>query len=161
METKATNPIITLQNSSHPIIKIFFEFSHLKQLYRQGWLARGIPNEKCESVAEHTFGVAVTAMFLADSHFPELNSRKVMQMALIHDFGEIYAGDFIPGDAITPEEKHQLEKEAVTQILRDCRKDQNISGCGKNLKTAHRPKPNSFVKSTNLKWHYKPAFMST
>ncbi len=117
MKTKAPHPISSLQNNTYPIIRAYFEFVHLKQLYRQGWLARGIPAERCESVAEHTLGVAVTAMFLADSHFPELDSLKVLRMALIHDFGEVYAGDIIPGDAIAPEEKHQLEKDAVTQIF--------------------------------------------
>ena len=117
MKTKAANPISTLQNAPSPIIRAYFELVHLKQLYRQGWLARGIPAERCESVAEHTFGMAVTAMFLADCHFPELDSLKVLRMALIHDFGEIYAGDIIPGDEIAPEEKHQLEKEAVNRIF--------------------------------------------
>ncbi len=117
MKTKAPHPITTLKTTPQPIIQAFFEFVHLKQLYRQGWLARGIPAERCESVAEHTFGVATTAMILADSYFSDLDPLKVLRMALIHDFGEIYAGDFIPEDEITPEEKHHLEKEAVTQIF--------------------------------------------
>ena len=117
MRIKAPNPAPTLQGKQHPIIQIYFEFVHLKQLYRQGWLARGIPLERCESVAEHTFGVAVTAVFLADSYFPNLDALKILRMALIHDFGEVYAGDLIPGDKISPEEKHDLEKEAITQIF--------------------------------------------
>ncbi len=118
MKTKAPHPVSALQNNSLPIIQAYFELAHLKQLYRQGWLARGIPAERCESVAEHTFGVAVTGMLLADAHFPELDSHKILRMALIHDFGEVYAGDIIPGDAISPEEKHQREKEAVTRIFK-------------------------------------------
>jgi putative hydrolase of HD superfamily len=38
-------------------------------------------------------------------------------MALIHDFGEIYAGDFIPHDRIEPNQKYQLEKQSVLQVL--------------------------------------------
>lgn len=117
MKVKASNPASILQNSNHPLIHTYFEFVHLKQLYRQGWLNRGIPSERCESVADHTFGVAVTAMLLADSIFPNLDSQKILRMALIHDFGEIYAGDIIPGDDIAAEEKSRLEKDAVTQIF--------------------------------------------
>ena len=118
MQTKGPNPITQLQSNTHPIIQVYFEFAHLKQLYRQGWLTRGISPERCESVAEHTFGVAVLAMFLAEAYFPDLDTLKILRMALIHDFGEVYAGDIIPGDKIPPEEKHHLEKEAATQIFK-------------------------------------------
>ena len=117
-ETKAPNPISTLKSSNiSPFIRVYFELNHLKQLYRQGWLSRGIPTEQCESVAEHTFGVVVLAMILADSYFPELNFTTVVRMALIHDFGEVYAGDIIPSNHIAPTEKHKLEKDSITQIL--------------------------------------------
>lgn len=115
---KAPNPISNLKtNNTSPIIRCYFELNHLKQLYRQGWLVIGIPAERSESVAEHSFGVAVTAMILADSIFPKLDTLKVMRMALIHDFGEVYAGDIIPGDQISSEEKHQLEQDSITQIF--------------------------------------------
>ena len=118
MITKAPNPISTLNKKGlSPIISLYFEAVHLKQLYRQGWLAHGIPAERCESVAEHSFGVAVTAMIVADSAFPELDTLKILRMALIHDFGEIYAGDIIPGDQITPNEKRNAERAALTQIF--------------------------------------------
>lgn len=117
MKVKGPNPVSNFQGSNAPIIRAYFEFVHLKQLYRQGWLARGILPERCESVAEHVFGVAVVAMFLADEHFPELDIMKVLRMALIHDFGEIYAGDIIPGDQVSPKEKYTLEREAVNQIF--------------------------------------------
>ena len=85
--------------------------------WRQGWLRRGIPERRCESVAEHSFGVAVLALFLVDAHFPELDRDKVLRLALLHDFGEIYAGDLTPGDAISSEEKHEREATAVAQVL--------------------------------------------
>jgi len=117
MKAKGLNPIESLQRNDNALIHAYFEFVHLKQLYRQGWLARGILTDRCESVAEHTFGVAVTAMLLADAHFPTLDKLKILQMALIHDFGEVYVGDIIPGDQVTPEEKHTLEKRAINQIF--------------------------------------------
>jgi putative hydrolase of HD superfamily len=80
-------------------------------------LVRGIPTEHCESVAEHTFGVAILAMILADSFFPELNIVTVVRMALIHDFGEVYTGDIIPSDHISITEKHKLEQDSITKTL--------------------------------------------
>lgn len=118
MECKAPLPLSLLEGKQvPPLMQVYFEFNHLKQLYRQGWLYRGIPTGRCESVAEHTFGVAVLAFLLADAHFPHLDSSRVLRMALIHDFGEIYAGDIIPHDGVTNAEKHGLEQEAVRRIF--------------------------------------------
>jgi putative hydrolase of HD superfamily len=52
MEIKAENPVGLLQNKEHTLlITAYFELCHLKQLYRQGWLLRGVPRERCESIA--------------------------------------------------------------------------------------------------------------
>ena len=99
------------------LIEAYVEVNHLKQLYRQGWLRRGIPPERCESVAAHSFGVAVLSLFLLDAHFSTLDRDKVLQIALLHDLGEIYAGDLVPGDGVAPEEKHQREAQSVRQVL--------------------------------------------
>ena len=118
MNIKAPIPISSLNiNNPSPIIQVYFEFVHLKHLYRQGWLKRGIPSDRCESVAEHSFGVSIIAMIIADNIFPELDLIKVLQMALIHDFGEVYTGDIIPEDKVSFEKKHKLERESVERIF--------------------------------------------
>ena len=117
MKTKAPIPVNQLTQNTLPLITAYFEFSHLKQLYRQGWLRKNIPEARCESVAEHTFGVAVLTMMLAEAYFPELDVLKTLRMSLIHDFGEIYAGDFTPQDGLSPGEKHKLERESIIQIF--------------------------------------------
>ncbi len=119
MDTKASIPVSQLSaRQVAPLIEAYFEFNHLKQLYRQGWLQRGVPHARCESVAEHTFGMAVLALFLADAHFPELDASKVLRMVLLHDFGEIYAGDITPADGIDRSEKVRLERRAVLRVLK-------------------------------------------
>ncbi|MEO0842343.1 MAG: hypothetical protein AAF063_26020 [Cyanobacteria bacterium J06643_5] len=46
MKTKADLPINFLQGKDTlPIIEAYFEFVQLKQLYRQGWLNKGISSE--------------------------------------------------------------------------------------------------------------------
>jgi putative hydrolases of HD superfamily len=118
MHTKAPLPIALLEGKKTlPIIEVYFEFNHLKQLYRQGWLKHGIEAKYCESVAEHSFGVALLALFLADEYSWELDKTKVIRMALIHDFGEIYAGDFTPHDQIELTQKYQLERQSIVQVL--------------------------------------------
>ena len=99
-----------------PVIEVFYEFNHLKTLFRQGWLRAGIPRAQCETVAEHTLGVALLALFLADAHFPQLDKARLVRMALLHDFGEIYAGDIVPGK-MSLEEKHELERKSVERVL--------------------------------------------
>ena len=71
------------------------ELQRLKRLERTGWVLRGLPNGT-ESVAAHSFGVAVTVMMLAD----EITSRGlvvdiecVLKMALLHDWAEARVGD--------------------------------------------------------------------
>ena len=118
MKTKADLPINFLQGKETlPIIEAYFEFVQLKQLYRQGWLHNGILLENCESVAEHSFGVALLALVLADEYSVELDTAKVIRMALIHDLGEIYAGDFTPADNIDKKDKYTLEKKSVAKVL--------------------------------------------
>lgn len=99
------------------LLKSCMEFNHLKHLFRQGWLRAGITRARCETVAEHTLGVSLLALFLADEHFPKINKAKLLRMALLHDFGEIYAGDIIPADGVSLARKHRLEKTSVRKVL--------------------------------------------
>ena len=117
MEIKRAQAIRNLAGKSTlPIIEVFYEFNHLKTLFRQGWLRAGVSKAQCETVAEHTLGVALLALFLADAHFPQLDKARLVRMALLHDFGEIYAGDIVPGK-MSLAEKHELERKSVERVL--------------------------------------------
>ena len=117
METKRAHAIQHLKNKDTlPIIEVFYEFNHLKCLYRQGWLRHGVTKEQCESVAEHSLGVTLLALFLADAYFPQLDRMKVVLMGLLHDFGEIYAGDIVPGK-MSLADKHELERKSVERVF--------------------------------------------
>lgn len=120
MQTKAPNPAEKLpEGDIPPLLQIYFEFNHLKQLYRQGWLRRGVPPERCESVAEHSFAVAILGSLVCDTLFPHLDKLQVLRMALFHDFGEIYAGDFIPADNLPTDKKKEIELNAVQRIFQN------------------------------------------
>ena len=77
------------------MLATLIELQRLKRLERTGWTLRGLPNGT-ESVASHSFGVAVTAMMLADevkSRGLEVDCVRVLRMALLHDWAETRVGD--------------------------------------------------------------------
>ena len=90
------------------IIKFFIEVGKLKRMPRQGWVIRGIKNS--ESIAEHTFRVAIMAWILAERKHKKLNLEKLLKMALIHDLCEVYAGDTTPYDSILPKDKKKRQE---------------------------------------------------
>jgi len=63
----------------------------LKDVSRKGWISQvGIGNP--ESVADHSFGCAILAMFLGD--LKGLDAKKLICLALLHDFHEALIGDY-------------------------------------------------------------------
>ena len=67
-----------------------------------------------ESVAEHSFRLAVMAMLCADE-YPTVDINKVIKMCLIHDFGEAITGD-IPAFLKTDEDEKN-EENAIKELL--------------------------------------------
>lgn len=118
MIIKNTNPFELLAGKNlDSIIEIYFQINHLKHLLRQGWLMRGIPEDKCESVGDHTFAVALFAMMIAKKYFPELDIMKVIKMSLVHELGEIDGGDITPLDGIDKKEKYAIEEKGIRKMF--------------------------------------------
>jgi len=115
MEKK--NSKLVLEGNSNKVLEVFFEIQSLKNLFRQGWLKKGIKKNICESVADHSFSATMLAWLLAEEYFPEFNLTKVLQYSLIHEIGEIYAGDITPVDNITDAKKYDLESKAVRKVF--------------------------------------------
>ena len=42
---------------------------------------------------------------------------RVLELALLHDFGEIHAGDITPSDAIARSDKLQRERDSFSKVL--------------------------------------------
>ena len=82
----------------------------LKCNTRHSWTSSG----RRESVAEHSWRLAVMAMLCADE-YPELDMNKVVKMCLVHDFGEAITGD-IPSFLKT-DENEKREDEAIDKLL--------------------------------------------
>ncbi|MBT4722408.1 HD domain-containing protein [Candidatus Falkowbacteria bacterium] len=117
MKTKHQHTSALCPQTENVIIQLFFEFAQLKSIFRQGWLKRGVPEEKCESDADHIFMVALLGYIISLEYRPDLDSLKVMQLGLFHELGEIYAGDITPSDGVSLEEKQRREQEAVEKVF--------------------------------------------
>ncbi|MBE6811944.1 MAG: HD domain-containing protein [Ruminococcaceae bacterium] len=82
----------------------------LKCTLRHSWTSSG----RQESVAEHSWRLAVMAM-LCNDEYPDIDIDKVIKMSLIHDFGEAITGD-IPAFLKTNHDETK-ENEAVKYLI--------------------------------------------
>lgn len=85
------------------------EMLELKQLSRTGWVRSGVENP--ESVAAHSWGMAVLALRLAPK---ELNLERVLSLCLVHDLPEVRIGDLTPYDDTS--NKAELEHKAMSDM---------------------------------------------
>jgi putative hydrolase of HD superfamily len=97
------------------LLGLFAVAGRLKQEPRRGWVLR-LHMDRPESVADHSYRVALMAMVYSDLR--KLDAGKAMRMALLHDLPEALVGDSIPGER-TPPEKRRLESAAMSDILKD------------------------------------------
>lgn len=95
------------------LFDFFYLASELKRIPRTGWKNK-VGIEHPESVADHSYGAALMAMIFSDIH--NLDTEKILKMALLHDLAESITGDFMPGE-ISPENKRTSENEAMQEIL--------------------------------------------
>ena len=69
-------------------LSILHVIAGLKERTRHAWMKSG----RQESVAEHSWRMALMAYFLHDQ-FPKADLTRVLLMALLHDMGEVFTGD--------------------------------------------------------------------
>jgi len=72
-------------------LEVILEANELKTIPRMGWRVRGVTGG--ESVADHSYSVALIAMLLADRMDLELDVEKLLRIALLHDLPEHMLGD--------------------------------------------------------------------
>jgi len=123
---KDTNPFERFDNIDNSILAFYMKYNQLKNIYRQGWLKVRIGLEhkdKCESIADHSFSVALLALTIIEKNNLQLDVLKCIKMGIVHELGEVYAGDYTPYDNISKEEKHIKEKEAILKVLQTLDED--------------------------------------
>lgn len=92
------------------LIEFLGVIEKLKCNTRHSWTSSG----RRESVAEHTWRLAVLAMLCKDE-YPDLDNDKLIRMCLVHDLGEALTGD-VPSFYKT-EQNEIGEAEAWEQIF--------------------------------------------
>jgi putative hydrolase of HD superfamily len=100
------------------LVDLFLETGSLKRIPRSGWLMRGVP--QVESVADHSYGVAMVALAMVDALEDEaLDLEKVLVMALLHDLAEVRLTDLPVSAArlIQAEVKREAETAAIGALL--------------------------------------------
>ena len=70
-----------------------------------------------ENSAEHSWQGAIAAIVLQDYYPEKLNMEKVISMLLIHDLGEIYAGDTWVFDDEKKVHSHNRELESIEKTM--------------------------------------------
>ncbi len=95
------------------LLDFFYIISELKKVPRKGWKEK-VNIDKPESVADHSYGTAIMAMIFSD--IKNLNTEKMLKMALLHDLAESITGDFTPNE-IAKENKTVIENEVINDIL--------------------------------------------
>jgi len=103
---------LNLQN----MLKFLHVAEGLKRELRHSWLSDG----RQESVAEHTWRVALMAMAIEEYLPQKVNSERLLKMIIIHDLVEVYATDIPAFDTMNnikvKEQKRQNEMKAIEKI---------------------------------------------
>lgn len=103
----------TIENITILILDFLYIAANLKTVPRQGWIDKLSINYP-ESVADHTYSMAIIGMVLSDSQ--KHNTEKILKMILLHDLAESVTGDFTP-EQKSKQEKKLLEDKTIKNIL--------------------------------------------
>ncbi|MDT5295151.1 MAG: hypothetical protein QOJ76_2031 [Acidobacteriota bacterium] len=104
------------------MLNVLLELQRLKRLDRTGWVLRGLP-PGAESVAAHSYGVALAAMLLADecaARGVRVDVERVLRLALLHDLQETRTGDMprTVADYYGKDVRRAAERAAFDDIMR-------------------------------------------
>ncbi|MEX0621813.1 MAG: HD domain-containing protein [Candidatus Woykebacteria bacterium] len=91
------------------LIEFLTSIGKLKTIKRIGWMYGGAKEGDTESVAAHSFRLALMAWILRGRR--RFDVEKLIKMSLVHDFVTVYAGDTTPFDDL---------------ITKDLKKDKSI-----------------------------------
>lgn len=121
METLISGMIVVISNREvgvamsdlNQTVAFIKEIEKLKSVTRFNRTLDG----RFENSAEHSWQSAIAAMVLQDYYPEKLNMEKVISMLLIHDLGEIYAGDTWVFDDEKKLHAHDRELESIEKTM--------------------------------------------
>ncbi len=113
-------------NPIEEILGFIVEIEKLKDVHRK---TRPVGLERYENSAEHSWHVCLSALMLKDYANDEINVDRVIKMLLIHDLGEIDAGDTIiyAGETQEIKDKELAGIQRILSLLPEGKSDEYLA----------------------------------
>ena len=112
-----TSPLLTDQNAAttidiEDVTHFLLELDTLKRVNRRSYVTN---TDRRENSAEHSWHLAMACWSIAEAFELEVNHEQLLKMALVHDLGEIDAGDtFLYAD--TRQDAHIKEGDGIARL---------------------------------------------
>jgi putative hydrolase of HD superfamily len=104
-----------INNFSTGILEFYKLAEVLKRTLRHSWLSDGV---RQESVAEHSWMMALLALAVLPHISQKLNQEKVLMMIIVHDLAEAVTQDMPVWDGVLDKQaKFDREKDAMKKIV--------------------------------------------
>lgn len=113
-----------INNKSDTVLRFYLLTTTLKNKIRQGSIYWNVTAKRRESIAEHVYDACMLAIAIDSEYDLNIDIKKVVEMLAIHELEEIIIGDITPFDNVSNEEKLQIGKKAVLDILNGMKKEQ-------------------------------------
>ena len=85
-----TNPNLTANIDINDVTNFLLELDALKRVNRRSYVTG---TTRLENSAEHSWHLAMACWSIAELFKLDVNHERLLKMALIHDLGEVDAGD--------------------------------------------------------------------
>lgn len=104
---------------NYEIFRFYYLNRVLEKKVRSGWDEThwNVNVERLERISEHIVGTIALSLALASEFHSDIDLDKVIQTLCIHEIGEIIIGDKTPFDGLTPEEKQEIEHQAMIEVI--------------------------------------------
>ena len=110
-----TNPACTSSIEIDDVTHFLLELDALKRVNRRSYVTG---TTRLENSAEHSWHLAMACWSIAELFELDVNHENLLKMALVHDLGEIDAGDtFLYAD--TRRDAHLEEREGIARLQRE------------------------------------------
>ena len=107
-----TNPMLALNIDIDHVTHFLLELDALKRVNRRSYVTG---TTRLENSAEHSWHLAMACWSIAELFELDVNHEKLLKMALVHDLGEIDAGDtFLYAD--TRADAHVEERAGIARL---------------------------------------------
>ncbi|CAH8629488.1 unnamed protein product [Schistosoma bovis] len=100
--------------SDSNVLRFLLLCGKLKRTVRAGWTRYNINSP--ESVSDHMYRMALMATVIPTNERGNLNTDRLLKMAIVHDLAECIVGDITPHCGVSKEEKLSREKDAMKQL---------------------------------------------